>query len=120
MNPVAPVTSTFLLMSRRGRTRVAARARRRGLSFLVRARRSGCRGLQAAEPCALRKELLALLGVLCSPWQQACRALSAVVPELPGTAAGFGGGAEPDDRVGALRGGSENRSFRLVDAQQRG
>ena len=76
--------------------------------------------VQAAESYALGEQPLALLSRLPGPWQPVRGARSAVVPEPAGAAARFGRGPEPDDRVGALRGRSQQRSCRFVEARQRG
>jgi hypothetical protein len=47
-------------------------------------------------------------------------ALSAVVPEPARAARRLGSGSEPDDRISALLGRSEQRSCQLVEAGQRG
>jgi len=67
-----------------------------------------------AEPYALGEKPLAYLPRLPCTSQPVRWTRPAVVPEPAGAAARFGGGAEPDDRVGALRGRPQHRSCHPV------
>ena len=73
-----------------------------------------------AEPYALGEEPLALLPRLACTSESVRGTRSAVVPEPARAAARFGGGTEPDDRVGALRRRPQQGSCHPVEARQRG